>query len=98
MDEVLVVDLEASPLDQSAQLEEAQPFSLITEEPVGILNRGSRVQTLLSAQKNAAKKGCNLLLVGPIHSQKKETASFTDAGRSNYSEKYLLVHMGTRQD
>ena len=98
VDEVWVVDMETPEQERESLLEQAGPYVLMTEKPVAIRSRGSQVQTILRAKRVAASGGCNLLLLGPIHTVQLKTGGHPSATRTSSTvERYLFVKLGVRQ-
>ncbi len=98
VDEVLLIDLQSP--EGKTMLEQAGPYKLLTESPIGIKSRGSQVQTLRAATKSAASRGCNLLLTGPVKgvSWKTDNTGLYDPASTSRLERYLLVRMAKLQD
>jgi hypothetical protein len=94
IDAVQVIDLESPGHEQ--QLSQLGGFELVREKPIAVTASGSRIDSELKAVRFAARKGCNLLLLGPIQ-EEMQTWTGNDAAGGTRMVRYLLFRMGNVQ-
>ncbi|NIP17128.1 MAG: hypothetical protein GWM87_02420 [Xanthomonadales bacterium] len=99
VDRVMVVDLSAEEGMDGPVIADAEPYRLISDTAVAVKSTGSRVRTIRSATRLAARNGCDLLIIGPFEESRSpiHSAPASNRGGSSTLKRFLMVHMGVRQ-
>lgn len=98
-EEILVVDLEVSDYDVESLEHTVGEFKQLTDRPVAVSGKGSREDIEQRVLRLAAGKGCDVVLLGPIHTQTEIHGGdgMTAGGAGQKLEvSYQLFRMGIR--
>lgn len=100
-EDVQVVDLESLDYGAAALERQLGPFQQVTDRPVAVSGMGSNEEIEQRVRQMAAGKGCDVVLLGPVHTQTEYPggSGMNPGGKMSKEEvPYQLFRMGYRTD